>query len=322
MTYADSIWAKAIEAHADRLQARVDSLQAKLNGLQDKTDLLYNVIEPANSSISNQLTTISVILGVVGLIMTVFGIWLSIRISKKKKEIDEIANTVEKEKESVIKMAKKTEKLDQHIRKKLSDLYKDLRNEETNALLERLIIEPRDISNLSDLLLTRSLSEEGFPKLKEAFLKYLEEQGDQIEVVTANGIGSENYLGLLFQHFFYRSIKDDFIRPRLIDHFHQLFEMAFKRDMIKSTEDLCKALSDEDSSFNKEDVLVDYLKALNNSKHKSLSELKNIFEQNITPQTLLQSAINRCTTDQVYLKLFGVISPDGGETTPQQNGES
>ncbi len=321
MTYADSIWAKAIEAHADRLQARVDSLQAKLNGLQDKTDLLYNVIEPANSSISNQLTTISVILGVVGLIITVFGIWLSIRISKKKKEIDEIANTVEKEKESVIKMAKKTEKLDQHIRKNLSDLYKDLRNEETNTLLDRLVLEPTDVSNLNGVLMSREINEEGYNKLKKAFLKLKEDQdGQEINPLGHDYFGE--FVVLFFQHFFYQAIMDDDISSEFESRYDMIFSRANKRDMIKSTTDLCKALSDRNATFEKEGILVSYLKSLNLSLYNNLPELKNIFKQNITPQSLLQSAINRCTADQVYLELFGVTSPDSGMTTPQQNVES
>ena len=54
----------------------------------------------------------------------------------------------------------------------------------------------------------------------------------------------------------------------------------------------------------KEVILATYLKALNSSQFGNLKELKNIFEQNITPSTLLQSAIERCIEDKIDLTLF------------------
>ena len=57
MTHADSIWAKALEAHSDSLQGKVDLLQAKLDALEGKTEFLANVVETANDGVSNQLST-------------------------------------------------------------------------------------------------------------------------------------------------------------------------------------------------------------------------------------------------------------------------
>lgn len=74
---------------------------------------------------------------------------------------------------------------------------------------------------------------------------------------------------------------------------------------------LCRALSNETSTFNKEDILVNYLKAIDKSKHKTFMDLKNIFEQNLVPQTLLQSAIKRCKKEKVYLQLFNVSQSEG-----------
>lgn len=84
---------------------------------------------------------------------------------------------------------------------------------------------------------------------------------------------------------------------------------AFKRDIIKTTEDFCRALSITSVPFDKRIYLVDYLKALNSSKYKDLIELKNIFENNILNQSLLPNAIEKCTQDKVYLDLFGITPP-------------
>jgi hypothetical protein len=68
---------------------------------------------------------------------------------------------------------------------------------------------------------------------------------------------------------------------------------------------------DEDSStFNKEEVLTAYLKALNKCKYRNLEDLRNIFEQNLTKQELLKKAIEKCTADGVYLELFGIKKPE------------
>ena len=56
MTHADSLWAKALEAHSDSLQSKVDLLQAKLDVLEGKTEFLANMVEIANDGVSNQLS--------------------------------------------------------------------------------------------------------------------------------------------------------------------------------------------------------------------------------------------------------------------------
>ena len=56
-------------------------------------------------------------------------------------------------------------------------------------------------------------------------------------------------------------------------------------------------------------MLIDYLKALNQSKYKGLEELKDIFQEHLD-KDLLVDAIDKCTTDKVYLGLFGVENPE------------
>ena len=327
MTHSDSLWVNALEQHADSLQRKVDMLQAKLDDLQGKTEFLSNVVESANDGVSNQLSAANNLLALVAVIMAVFGIWLGIYITKKKHQIDIMASTVDakkktveqlaeivdKKKEKVDDIAKSIEELDKKIHGDLSALYKDLRKEETNALLDRLVLEPQDVANLNTFLLARSIDETGYVKLKTAYLKMKKELEDVSQENQTNDY-IEDYIVLLYQHFFYHAIKDNEISPVFKDYYDDIFSRAYKRDVIKSTIDLCKALSEDNTSFNKEDVLTLYLKALNCSKHKGLKELKNIFEQNVIPNTLLQKAIENCTEEHVYLQFLGITSPDIGET--------
>lgn len=330
MTHADSIWVKALELHSDSLQSKVDSLQAKLDALQCKTDFLSNVIETANDGVSNQLSATNNLLALVGVIVTIAAIWLGILIEKRKRQIEKMAETIDTKKKSVEDLAaivddkkekvdiiaKATEDLDKKIHSDLKGLYKQLHKEETKSLLERLILEPLDISNIIKLLLARDIDEDSFGLLRAAFMKFL-------EIVKVDGGIDENayaiggyyyepnldYQILFFQHYCEQSIKDDIIRPYMMQQLIDIIDGAFKRDMLKSTECLCKALSDETATFDKEDVLVGFLSSLNNTKHREYADLKILLEQKTNP-VLLNKAKEICKEHKQYLALFGILPPD------------
>jgi len=312
MVINDSLWIVATDKQVCDLGCIVDSLQFQLNIVQEKNDMLLDIIGQSNGSIANQLSILNIILAVIALAVAVVGGIVSFYIRKKKNEVDKMLKMVEEKKKTLDEIAATTKELDNQIKNNIKDLYKKLRKEETNTLLDRLIVEPQDISNLLDLLLARDLEDGGFIKIREAYLKLEAEFQEHIEE-------KDSYLLLLFQHYCYQSVKDDRIRPKLVEVFARNCQCAFKRDIIKSTIDLCKTLTEETSTFNKEDVLTAYLIALNSSQHKNLKELKNIFVQNIIPQTLLQHAIERCTNDGVYLSLFGITKPVNEEIANKKN---
>lgn len=333
----DSIWITNTEYQLNNVSCEVDTLQYRLFAIQDKTDMLSAIIETSNESISNQLSAATFWLEAIAIIIAIGGGILGYYVTRKKRQIEAIAQTIDEKKQIVDKVAKATEELDKKIHSDMTSLYDDLRKEETNALLDRLIFEPGDITNLIKQLFARDLDDEFYIKLKEAYLKLLSTVDDEEKSkkdtdktvikprnILYNNLGYKetaegDYVLLFFQHFCYLSIKDADICPSLVVGFGVSCNLAFKRDIIKSTIDLCKALSESDSVFNKEDVLTAYLKALNNSKHRNLNELRNIMEQNITPQALLHNAIERCTKDKVYLELFGVSKPENEDS--QQNVE-
>lgn len=310
MTHNDSAWTKALEIHTDSLQSCVDSLQAKLDALQYKTDFLSNVIETANDGVSNQLSATNNFLALVGVIVTIGAIWLGIIIEKRKHQIEKIAETVDGKKKDVESLAKATEDLNKKIHSDITGLYNDLRKEETKTLFKRLVKEPLDIDNLGQLLLAREVDSENFPLLKQAFLKWLELPKNEEKIDFDNGMfrlesdKNKSYMLQFFQHFFYQSVKDDDIRPAFVENFKNVFDNAFESDIIRATEGLCKSLTDEDSKFDKEDVLTEFLKAINMSKFENFTPLRNILEANLNEQGLLQKTIEHCKADNVTLSLF------------------
>lgn len=303
MTHADSILVKTLEAHADSLQSKVDLLQAKLNELQDKTEFLSNVVETANDGVNNQLASATFWLEIIAILIVIVGGIVGYYINYKKQQIEEIASIVEGKKIAVERMARETEILDAKIRHNMSDLYKELRKEETNALLDRLVLEPQDIDNLCTILCARDIDEKGYEKLKAAYLKMKKMLQEPTLGNVVNDC-SEHYLVLFYQHFFYQSLKDDEISPDFENYYCDIFARAYRRDVINSTIGLCNALSEETNIINKERLLISYLKALNGSQYNKMTELRNIFEQNIVPQTLLQDAIEGCKKENVKLVIF------------------
>jgi len=320
MTNIDSIFICSTENELSILANQIDSLQSQIWVLNTKSDLLMEIIGTSNDGISNQLSAASILLAIIAIVIAFLGGALGFYIRKKKLEIDSIAETIEEKKKTIDSVADATEKLDLQIKGNLGDLYLQLRDEETKAILDRLILEPRDISNLIQQLLARDLEDEGFPKLREAYLKYKSTKDDENQdeerkknrraiSISLTGSYDDDYLLLFFQHYCCQAVQDDDIRPELVSRFVKACDLAFKRDIIKTTIDLCRALTDERSTFSKEDVLVEYLNALNESKHRRLADLKNILEQNIQPDILLKKAIERCTSNKVYLTLFGIAEP-------------
>lgn len=217
-------------------------------------------------------------------------------------------NIAEKE-QKIISLAKTVEETDKKIHSDIKGLYCELRDEETMALLHRLVEEPLDVSNLSHLLFARSLNAEGYAILKQAYtkLKSLGSEIDEDRIIEPSY--RQQYIIIFFQHYLRESILDEELRPDITKEYGRSMGCAFQRDIIKSTEDFCRALSDGKGQFDKVSLLVDYLKALNQSKYNSLIELKNVFQDKLSPDLLVE-AIDKCTTDKVYLTLFGVEAPD------------
>ena len=307
MNAIDSTWVNNTELQLNHLEKSIDSLQNRLDLMQTKTDMLMDIIGTSNESVSNQLSAAGWILAIIAVILTLASIFLGLYIRKKRAEIVAIGKTIAEKKEAMQKMEISITELDEKIHGNLGDLYRALRKEETEALLDRLVIEPQDVSNLLPLLLARNLDTNSFEKLKKAYLK--------IQSVDEEESDINCYMLLFFQHFCYQAIQDNDICPQLVKNFSDVCEAAFKQDIIKSTKDLCKALSDDYSTFKKEDVLMEYLKALNGSKYNRLEELKNIMEQNIHPKELLENAIDRCRRVGVQLVIFDAYPPKGKNNT-------
>lgn len=276
-----------------------DSIQA----LIDNYESLRDLVELSNSTISNELTSASYHLGALSIIIATVGIFLGVYVTILFNKIRKIREEVDCNLDKVSKMNEQIKDIDTKINSNLSGLYSQLREEETKALLERLVQEPLDINNIDKMLLSRNINESNFEILKKAYVNLLK-TGKADESSFMRGSYKQSYYLLFFQHFCRLTVLDDDLRDDLSDNFKDYINCAFKRDIIKSTEDMCRALSIDAVSFDREKYLCKYLVALNESKYKDLIELRNILEGQINNKTLLPNAVALAIEEGKKLVLF------------------
>ena len=290
-----------------------------LQNINDNVDAILRIVDVSNSTIANEISAINTMLVAFTIVFGVVGVLLGVYISWLQRKVSKMSDNIAEKEQKIISMAKAVTETDEKIHSDIRGLYDDLREEETMALLRRLAEEPLDISNLSNLLMARALSSEGFTILKQAYIK-LKSIGPEIDNDRfLEPSYRQQYIVIFFQHYLRESVLDEDIRPDIVKECKYSMNCAFKRDIIKSTEDFCMALSDSKVQFDRVLLVVDYLKALNQSKYANFVELKSIFQEKLDP-SLLVEAIDKCTTAKVYLKLFEVTAPDEIIETDKQGG--
>jgi hypothetical protein len=275
-----------------------------LQSINENFEAIKSIVDVSNDSISNEIDAVNTLLVVFSIVFALVGVVLGVYISFLHNKVIKIKESIDDKEQTIIRIAKTVEETDSKITNDLRGLYEKLQKEETLSLLRRLDEEPQDISNLIQPLLARSLEEDGFAILKQAFLKL--KSMDLEDYDYSSKVSS--FTLLFFQHYLYQSLLSDELRDDVISNINQSVQCAFKRDIIKSTKDMCKAISIDSAPFNKIDILVSYLKAINDSRFKDSVELKNILLENLN-SNLRVEAIDRCTTDKCYLSMFGVYEP-------------
>lgn len=268
-------------------------------------ETINHLVSVSNETISNQIAAVNTLLMVFSIILALIGAGLGIYITKLHNKALRIKSSFEEKEQTILELAKTIEETDRKIQNDLKGLFKQLQHEETIALLKRLEDEPLDINHLCPQLLTRSLDEDCFHIVKNAYFKFLETKPQPNDFYEKRC----NYRILLFQHFSYLSLLDEDLRDDFVDGFSISTLAAFKQDIIKSTKDICKALAIDSAPFNKVDILTSYLKAINLTKFRDLLEIKNTLEEKVKDSILID-AIENCRNDKCYLSMFGVYKPD------------
>lgn len=302
----ESIDKQIVNQKIDSIQTAIDNL-AMANSNDAQIQSALNIMSHSYDAISNQIAMVNVIVAVFALVFAIAAIWLSVYITKKVNNVKKSLDLVERKQRMINVTARKMEHLNNEIQNDIEGLYARLQEEETLALLRRLVEEPLDLANLVEILFARSLDANGYPILKSAYIKSWTLEGTDEMLGNITSV-KEDYATLFFQHYTKMMTLDDDIRGKVFKTLTSCMNSAFKNDIRKSTEGFCEALLEPHVTFDKELILCDYLKSLNKSNYSNFTDLREIFEKKL-PVELLQSAIARCTADQVYLSLFDINPP-------------
>ena len=227
-----------------------DTLQY-LQYINDNIDAVRRIVDVSNSTIANEISAVNTMLVAFTIVFGIVGVLLGIYISWLQRKVSKMSDNIEEKEQKIILLAKTVEDTDNKIQSDISGLYAKLRKEETLTLLHRLEEEPEDITNLADLLLARPLDDNGFPILKKAFEKLMVIHLEVGKDVLVDPSLETRYVLLFFQHYLFQSILDDKLRTEVVKDLDSCMNCAFKHDIIKSTKDFCRALSNEDATFEK-----------------------------------------------------------------------
>lgn len=219
------------------LESEMVEVKSKQQYQNDQIDSQTGMIDTAFDGVSAEIGAASNYISIFGAGLAIFTIILSIYVSRMERSVKRMRDDSETLFHTNLQIKESVESLSEKITKDSNGLYKIIRNEESNHIINRLISVPEDIDNLFNILATRDLEAEHFFKLKEAYM--------QIQI---NPAFNANYLTLLTQHFSGLSILDTDIKNDFIRSLNHSFQHSFKNDIVKSTFDFFKTLSDFDLS--------------------------------------------------------------------------
>lgn len=215
------------------LKSKLEDLEKKLEYQNNQINSQAGMLDAAFDGVSTELGASSNSISIFSIIIAILTIGLGWYITKIEKSIKIMVDDSETLMQRNIEIKESIEALSDKITKDSGGLYKIIRNEESNHILDRLISVPEDILNLFSSIASRDLEEVHFLKLKEA---YLQVQNDDTY--------KTNYLTLLFQHFSGLSLLDEDIRTEFFLNIEDSFENSFKNDVIKSSKDFFDTIAE------------------------------------------------------------------------------
>lgn len=225
------------------LKSKLEDLEKKLEYQNNQINSQAGMLDTAFDGVSTELGASSNTISIFSIIIALLTIGLGWYITKIEKSIKTMVDDSETLMQRNIEIKETIEALSDKITKDSGGLYKIIRNEESNHILDRLISVPEDILNLFSSIASRDLEEVHFLKLKEA---YLQVQNDDTY--------KTNYLTLLFQHFSGLSLLDEDIRTDFFLNIEDSLENSFKNDVIKSSKDFFDTIAELEITTYKSEI--------------------------------------------------------------------
>ncbi len=267
----DTTW----EARMNKIEHQIINIESKnfenkILNLKEQLDFQQKMIEQSGNGISNQLESASYNLTLFGLLFAVAAIGLGIYVTYIERKIVNIGEENRTLLTKNQKIKEDVEALNKLIQSDIYNLFLKIKREESVHILDRLVKVPRDISNVSNTLLSRELEQEDFVKLRQAYLSL----GDnQVEY-------QHQYNILFFQHFLGQSLKDEKLRQNISKFIPSGIRAAFDNDIVKSTSDFVTVIVDKGIQEFKSEINL-YFKGLTNSEYKNYGVVYQLLFDNL-----------------------------------------
>jgi len=273
------------------MSAEINDLKRELE--ETKTDIDEKLAfqmrcnEQAMSSVNTSISGASYALKIVGIIITVLAIGFGIYVSKQVKSVTDLTDQNKSILKTHEKIRDEVRQLDANIRRNMTKLYDNLRNEETRALIERLRKVPEDIGNLFNILASREIAHEFYGAFKDAY-----QLGK-----GRPGFGRDQYLLLFFQHFGGIVLLDHDLADQVEEEYFRLMASSFRNDIIRTSCEFLAACTQEGVLHWRERV-TKYFAALSASIHRDCNELHAAIYKTLR-------------TKENRFDLYSILSSDG-----------
>ncbi len=236
-------------------------------------DKAINSVNTSISGASHALSFYGILLTVVGIVVGLLAISLGIYISRQVKNVKDIEEESKAVFDRHLKIRDEVRNLDGNIKKNMTRLYSDLKIEETRALVERLVEVPEDVENLSEILLSREISEELFLRIKKAYQSLSEPDPRMLACCK------QKYRIIFFQHFSGQSLFDRDLEDEMERDYPTLMDCSFVNDIMKASKDFITATIEEGDIFKYSEKIKKFFVGFQQSRYSgNLNLYKYIYD--------------------------------------------
>ena len=246
------------------------STLAEIENLKDKLAFQQKMNEQTISSVAVQLNAASNNLTLFGILFTIVAIFLGFYVTYIERKIVRIG---EENKELLIKSQKikvEVEAVSDLIQNDIHKLYLQIKREETEYILDRLIKIPKEITKVSYTLLSRELMSEDFIKLRQAYLN-LDKKGPNYW---------HDFVKIFIRHFLAQTLKDYQLREKFSYYIGHSILDGLENEVLKCTSDLASVLVDEGIQEFKAEINY-FFWGLSASKYKGTHVVYQLFFDNL-----------------------------------------
>jgi len=250
-------------------------------------DSQTGMIDTAFDGVSAQLSASSYAIGIVGLIVTIIVVFLGVYVKRVSDNVQSLTHDNEELLKRSIVVKNDVEALSAKIVNDSTGLYKMIKTEESNHLLDRLIEVPEDVGNLFRNLATRDLEDEHFLKLKEAYIQLTGDTEDKYHNL---------YARIFYMNFTGKTAFDDVLSPLFFERLEDSLLGAYENDAVKASSDFFNSVISA---------------GINDSRQKINVYVKNLSQSKFSENEAVYFAINNVLqTRESKFSLYNSIIPE------------